>query len=303
MEAIRYDTYGDSDVLKIVEVGAPLAGPGQIRITMQAAGVNPLDWKLRAGKMKDYFAVSFPSGVGSEAAGIVDEVGEGVSGVEIGDAVFCLTVRNTAVAEKAVLTSWARKPDGMPFDVAGAISIVAETAIRILDLVCIKSGETLVVAGAAGGVGSAVVQLAHQRGVTVIGVASESKHEYLRKLGAIATTYGPDLPQRVHELAPQGVDAALDLAGAGAIPDLLEIVSDPARVLSIVDINAPKYGAQLTMAQSEHPEIALSNIAQLYITDAFNLHIEHAFTFAQVAQAQDLSATGRVAGKLVITFV
>lgn len=300
MKAVQYSSYGDSDVLKFVEIDAPRAGPGQVRIQVHAAGVNPLDWKLRAGKMKEYFPVTFPSGVGSEAAGIVDEVGDGVLGVAVGDAVFGLTVRHTATAEKAVLTSWARKPAGMPFEVAGALSIVAEAATRILDLVAIKSGETLLVVGAAGGVGSAVVQLARRRGVTVIGAASESRREYLRKLGALPTTYEPGLPSRVRDIAPQGVHAALDLAGARVIPDLIEVVGDSARVLSIADINAPKYGAQVTMAQNEHPEIALSNVAQLYSEGAFDLHIERVFAYQEVAQAQELSATGRVVGKLVV---
>ncbi len=301
MRAVQYESYGEPDVLQIVDIDAPHAGAGQIRIAVRAAGVNPLDWKLRSGIYRDFMPIDLPSGVGAEAAGIVDEVGDGVPNVAVGDRVFGLTVRRTAMAEHAVLTSWAHIPDGMSFEVAGGLAIVSETATRILDLVDSKAGETLVVVGASGGVGSAVVQVARQRGVNVIGAASEAKHDYLRKLGAVPTTYGPGLPARVRELAPQGVDTALDLAGAGVIPDLIEIVGDPARVLSIADIDAPKHGAQVTTSQDDHPEVALRHVAELYSKGAFDLAIEQVFPLDQVADAQRRSASGRVAGKLVVT--
>lgn len=303
MKAVQYKNYGEPDVLQIVEIDAPHAGAAQIRIAVRAAGVNPLDWKLRSGIYRDFMPIDLPSGVGAEAAGIVDEVGDGVSDVAVGDRVFGLTVRRTAMAENAVLTSWARIPEGMPFEVAGGLSIVSESATRILDLVNIRAGETLLVVGAAGGVGSAVVQLARYRGVAVIGAASEAKHEYLRQLGVVATTYGPGLPARVRELAPQGVDAALDLAGAGIIPDLVEIVGVPSRVLSIADIDAPKHGAQVTTSQGEHPEVALKAVAALFAKGAFDLTIEQTFSLDQIAEAQRRSASGRVAGKLVVTFL
>jgi NADPH:quinone reductase-like Zn-dependent oxidoreductase len=301
MKAIQYTDYGTPDVLRFVEIDAPHAGRGEIRISVRAAGVNPLDWKLRSGIYRDFMPIPLPSGVGAEASGIVDEVGEGVTDVSVGDAVFGIAVRRTAMAEQAVLTSWARKPDDMPFEVAGGLPIVSETAIRILELISIKPGETLLVAGASGGVGTAVVQVARSRGITVIGTATEAKHDYLRGLGAIPTTYEAGLTARVRKLAPGGVDAALDLAGAGIIQDLIEIVGDPSRVLSIADIDAPKYGALVTTAQGERPEVAMAQVALLYTQGAFRLPIERVFSFDQIAQAQEISAGGRVAGKLVVT--
>lgn len=300
MKAVRYESYGEPEVLQIVNIGAPHAGAGQIRIAVHAAGVNPLDWKLRSGMYRDFMPIDLPSGVGGEAAGIVDEVGEGVEGVAIGDAVFGITLRRTAMAEHAVLTSWAHKPDRMPFVVAGALPTAGEAAMRILDLVAIKAGETLLVAGAAGGVGSAVVQLARYRRATVIGTASAAKHDYLRGLGAIPTTYEPGLAARVRDLAPQGVDAALDLAGVGIIPELVEIVGDPGRVLSIADIDAPKHGALVTTAQNEHPEVALTEVARIYDEGALDLHIDGSFSLDRIAEAQALSAAGHVSGKLVV---
>jgi NADPH:quinone reductase-like Zn-dependent oxidoreductase len=227
MKAVKFNEYGGTDVLRVIEVEAPHAGAGQVRIAVRAAGVNPIDWKLRAGYVRDFMPLTFPAGVGSEAAGIVDEVGDGVSGVAIGDAVFGYG-QNT-VAEQAVLRAWARIPDNMPIEVAGGLPVIVETATRILDHVNLKAGETLLIAGAAGGVGTAAIQLARHRGAIVIGTASEPKHDYIRKLGAIPTTYEPGLAARIRELAPQGVNAALDLAGAGVIPELVEIVGDPAR--------------------------------------------------------------------------
>ncbi len=299
MKAVQFNEYGGPEVLKVVEIDEPHAGAGELRIAVRTAGVNPADWKRRAGFFRDFMPLEFPYTVGFEAAGIVDEVGEGVSGVSVGDAVFGLGAG--ATAEYSVLTSWARKPDDMPFDVAGGLAVVAETAIRSLDCVGAKAGETILVSGAAGGVGSAAVQIARARGITVIGTASVAKHGYLRGLGAIPTTYGPGLAGRVKELAPQGVDAALDLAGSGVVPELIEIVGDPSRVVSIADFGAPEHGAQFSTTPQEHPERALAEAARLYSGGALRLRVEKTFPMAQAGEAQALSAEGHVTGKLVIT--
>lgn len=298
MKAVQFSEYGEPEVLQVVEVDEPHAGPGQVRIAVRAAGVNPADWKIRAGHWREFRPITLPAGVGFEASGIVDEVGEGVSGVSVGDAVFGRG--RATVAEYAVLTSWARKPDDLPFEVAGGLPSIVETATRILDQVGAKSGETLLVSGAAGGVGSAVIQFARHRGIAVIGTASAPKQDYLRGLGAIPTTYGPGLADRVRELAPGGVDAALDLAGSGIIPELIEIVGEPSRVLSITDFTAPQHGAQFSPDPQPHPERALAEAARLYSEGAFTLRLEQTFPLEQTAQAQKVSAEGHVTGKLVI---
>lgn len=299
MKAVKFNEYGGTDVLRVVEVEAPHAGPGQVRIAVRAAGVNPIDWKLRAGYVRDFMPLTFPAGVGSEAAGIVDEIGVGVSGVAIGDAVFGYG-QNT-VAEQAVLRAWAHVPDNMPIEVAGGLPVIVETATRILDHVNLRAGDMLLIAGAAGGVGTAAIQLARHRGALVIGTASEPKHDYIRELGAIPTTYEPGLAARIRELAPQGVDAALDLAGAGVIPELVEIVGDPARVVSISDVTAPQHGATFSGRSADHPKHAFAEAARLYGEGAFHLRIERTFPIEQIALAQEVSAAGRVTGKLVIT--
>ncbi|RKF19357.1 NADP-dependent oxidoreductase [Altericroceibacterium spongiae] len=299
MKAIQFSEYGEPDVLKMVDIEEPHPGRGQVRVAVKAAGVNALDWKLRSGIMHDFMPVSFPSGVGFEASGIVDEIGEGVSGVSVGDAVF--GIGSNTMAENAILTSWAHKPEDMSFEIAAGLPVVVETATRILDQVGSKAGETLLVSGAAGGVGTAVIQFARHRGMTVIGTASEGKHDYLRKLGAIPTVYGAGLAERVRELAPQGVDAALDLAGSGIIPELIELVGDAARVLSISDFTASEYGAQFSPDAQPHPERVFAETARLYSEGSFQLHLEKTFPLTQVGEAQTLSREGHVTGKLVVS--
>lgn len=295
MKAIQFSKYGGPEVLHVVEVDEPHAGAGQVRIAVRAAGVNPSDWKRRAGIFE---SVSFPSGVGVEASGVVDEVGLGVSDASVGDAVFGFGA-NTA-AQYAVLTHWAHKPDGVSFEVAGGLPVIADTATRALDEVGVKSSETLLVSGAAGGIGSAVVQLAHLRGITVIGTASTQKHDYLHGLGAIPTTYGPGLAERARELAPQGVDAALDVAGSGIIPELIEIVGDASRVLSVADFSAEKYGAKFSHGPPKNPERVFADVARLCSEGLFRLRVEQTFPLERTAEAHEISARGHVAGKLVI---
>lgn len=301
MKAVQFNEYGGPEVLHVVDVEEPHAGPGQVRIAVRAAGVNLSDlMKIRSGTWKGK-PIQLPSGVGVEGAGVVDEVGEGVTDLSIGDAVFGCGF--DMLAQYAVLRPgvWARKPEDLPFDEAGGFSVVVETATRILAQVGAKSGETLLVSGASGGIGSAVVQFARHRGINVIGTASAPNHDYLRGLGAIPTTYGPGLVERVRALAPNSVDAALDIAGSGVIPELIEIVGEPSRVLSVADFNAPQYGAQLSLVAQKDPELALVEAARLHSEGAFRLTLGRTFPLAQAAQAYKLCAAGHVTGKLVIT--
>ena len=299
MKAVQISEYGGPEVVHIVEIDEPHAGPGQVRIAVRAAGVNPSDWKRRDGQYRDFEDVRFPSGLGVEASGVVDEVGPGVSNVSLGDAVFGFG-ENT-LAEYAVLTHWAHKPDDLPFEVAGGLPVIVDTATRALDEVGVKPGDTLLVSGAAGGIGTAVIQFARLRGITVIGTASPQKHDYLRGLGATPTTYGRGLAQRLRELAPKGIDAALDLAGSGIIPELIDIVGDPTRVLSVADFSAEEYGAKFSHGPPKDPEQIFTNVARLYSEGLFRLHVEQAFPLEQTAKAQDISAKGRVTGKLIIS--
>jgi NADPH:quinone reductase-like Zn-dependent oxidoreductase len=298
MKAVQFGAYGGPEVLRLVDVDEPHAGPGQVRIAVRAAGVNGIDWKIRSGAMREQIRLSLPSGTGRDAAGVVDEVGQGVRDVAVGDAVF--GSGSATLAEYAVLTSWASKPDELSFDEAAGYPIPTETANRILDQVGVQPGETLLVSGASGGVGSTVVQFARQRGITVIGTASERNQDYLRSLGAVPTTYGPGLVDRVRALAPDGVDAALDIAGSGVIPDLIALTGEPSKVLSIADFSAPQHGAQVS-SNSKNAAAAFALAARLFREGTFHLPVEKTFPLADAAAAQQQSAEGHVTGRLVIT--
>jgi NADPH:quinone reductase-like Zn-dependent oxidoreductase len=298
MKAIRFDRYGPPEVLALVEVDAPHAGAGQIRIRVRAAGVNGLDWKIRAGHLRQVREERLPSGTGSDAAGVVDEVGEGAADAIVGDAVFGFGAG--VVAEYAVLDAWARMPEGLSFEEAAGYPIPVETAFRILGQVGIRAGQTLLVSGASGGVGTAVVQIALDRGITVIGTASAANQDYLRDLGAVATTYGDGFAGRVRALAPDGVDAALDLSGSGVIAGCVELTGDPRRVLSIADLTAAQHGAQLSFEPADQVA-ALRGAAALYADGALRIPVENTFTLADAAAAQAHNEAGHAAGRTIIT--
>jgi len=296
MRALQYAEYGPPEVLRVVDVEEPHAGTGQIRIAVKAAGVNPVDWKLRQGLMKR----SLPAIPGSDVAGVVDEVGADVAGVSAGAAVFGFAVSGAA-AQYAVMAHFAAMPAGMPFAEAAGLPVAVETAVRVLGLLGLATGQTLLINAAAGGVGVAAVQLARARGISVIGTASPDNHEFLRSLGAIPTTYGESLPERVGRLAPQGVDAAFDAAGRGALPELIAITGDADRVVTIADPEAGKYGVRFTGGAGDaRAWPALAEAAELYARGEFSMPVAQTFPLAEGAQAHRVSEAGHVRGKLVL---
>jgi len=299
MRAVTYHEYGDPSVLKVEEVPEPHAGPGQVRIRVEAASVNPIDWKIRAGYMQQVMPLQFPAIPGSDAAGVVDEVGSGVTSTTVGERVFGLSDTG-ATAERAVLTAWAPVPDAWTPQQAAAAGATSETAIRVLNLLGVRAGSTLLIEGAAGGVGSAAVQLAVARGATVIGTAGESNHDFLRSLGAIPTTYGPGLPERVSALAPGGVDLAFDVMGSGSLPDLIKIASSADNVVSIADFTAPEHGVRLTTA-ADAPAEALAEAAALGAAGTYVPQVTATYPIDKIAEAHAHSQAGHTRGKAVIT--
>src|SRR4051794_27556561 len=300
MKAVTFTDYGGPDVLHVAEAEEPHAGPGQIRIAVRAAGVNPIDWKARSGVMREFMPVDFPAIDGREAAGVVDEVGEGVEGVAEGDEVFGFAVGGAA-AEYAVLDDFARKPAGLAWEEASGLPVAAETSVRVFNLLGgLGSGQTIVVNGAAGGVGTAAVQLARARGARVIGTASERNHDFLRSLGAEPTTYGDGMAERIRALAPDGVDLAFDTAGKGAIPDLIELTGDPAKVATIADFSAAGLGAKVTSGGEGRAPGALEEAAALIEKGDFSLPVAEAFPFDRAGDAHRVSEGGHVRGKLVL---
>jgi NADPH:quinone reductase-like Zn-dependent oxidoreductase len=299
MKAVQFIDYGEPDVLHVADAEEPHAGAGQIRVAVKGAGVNPIDWKRRSGVMRDAMPVDFPSIPGIEVAGVVDEVGKGVTGVAVGDEVFGNAVGG-ASAEHALLDQYADKPASLPWEAAAALPVAVETAVRTLDLLGVQDGQTVLVNGAAGGVGSAAVQFARARGARVIGTASERNHEFLRELGAEPTVYGAGLVERVRELAPDGVDRALDTAGKGALPDLIEITGSPDNVVTIADFTAAQHGVRVTTGADGRSWQALGEAAQLYEEGKLSVPVERTFPFSQAAEAHRVSEEGHVRGKLVL---
>lgn len=299
MKAIQYEEYGGPEVLRLVEVEEPHAGPGQIRLKVMAGGVNPVDFKLRRGYMRDFLPASFPVAPGSEAAGIVDEVGEGVTGVSVGDEVLGYTVTGS-YAEYALAEDFAPKPAGLAWETAAALPVATRTSERALDTIGVTKGETVLVHGASSVVGSVGVQQAVARGATVIGTASEANHDYLRSLGALPVTYGDGLADRVRTVAPQGIDAVYDVTGYGVVDVSIELRGGTIeRIVTVADHTALGRGVAFISADGAFgPQLA--DYARLAADGRLSVRIAQSFPLADAGKAQELSEAGHPGGKLVL---
>ncbi|WP_439659882.1 NADP-dependent oxidoreductase [Lentzea sp. HUAS TT2] len=297
MKAITYTTFGGPEVLNLTEVEEPHAGPGQVRLKVVAAAVNPLDHKIRNGWMPPEMTPPFPVVPGLEAAGVVDEVGEGVTGVSVGDEV--LGWASGAYAEHAVATDFAPKPAGLDWDVAAALPVAVETSVRVLDLLKVEAGDTVLLHGASGVVGAVAVQLAVARGATVIGTASPRNHDYVRSLGATPVAHGDGLADRVRAAAPNGVDAVFDVAGAGDLPLSIELRGGTDRIITIADPAAAGLG--VTFSGGGGPFGArLAEYARQAADGELTVRIAKSLPLADAAEGQDLVATGHADGKVVL---
>ncbi|MYV92863.1 NADP-dependent oxidoreductase, partial [Streptomyces sp. SID1034] len=297
MKAVRFSRFGGPEVLELVDLPDPQPGPGEVRIAVRAAGVNASDWKKRQGQMDP----ELPQTLGYEAAGVVDVLGEGVADVALGDRVFGFAGDGAAQAELAVLSFYAPIPRTLDFPGAAALPAAIETATRALDQLGVASGGTLLVSGASGAIGSAAVQFAVARGARVIGTASAANHAYLRSLGAEPVTYGEGLVERVRGLAPEGVDLALDVAGSGVLPDLVELAGRPERVVTIADFEgARKYGVVFSRGDSGRALHVLDEIGGLIESGRFTPPVVRTYPLAEVAEAQRAGEDGRVRGKIVL---
>jgi NADPH:quinone reductase-like Zn-dependent oxidoreductase len=298
--AITYNEFGGPDVLHLAEVAEPHAGPGQVRLRVVAVGVNPSDCKIREGWLQDIFPVQFPNIPGGELAGVVDEVGDGVSDLAVGDEVLGWSDTG-AYAQYALATYVVPKPAGLDWATAAAVPVAGETAARVLDLLGVSAGETLLLHAAAGAVGTVAVQLAVRRGATVIGTASETNHEYLRSLGAIPVTYGEGLVERVRALAPQGIDAVFDAAGKGALPASIELRGGTERIVTIADPQAAEFGVLFAAGAGEgRPVKALAEFADRVVDGQVKVITSAVYPLADAVEAGKVSQAGHLRGKLVL---
>ncbi|MFE9610842.1 NADP-dependent oxidoreductase [Streptomyces sp. NPDC006012] len=299
MRAARYHEYGGTETLMIEDVPEPHPGPDEIRIRVAAAGVNPVDWKVRNGSARDVIPVELPAIPGRDAVGVVDEIGDEVRGVSIGDRVFGLGGITGATAELAVLSAWAPASAAWSDEEAAGAGLAAVTALGGLEVFGSLKGRTLLVEGAAGGVGSAAVEIAVAQGATVIGTAGEHNHAFLTALGARATAYGTGLAERVLALAPDGIDFVLDTAASGSLSDLVAIVGDPTRVSTIADhVNAPRLGTHLVNARND--SALLATAGELGRQGLYTPRIERSYPLEQIAEAHAFSERGHVRGKVVV---
>ncbi|NBH03509.1 NADP-dependent oxidoreductase [Amycolatopsis sp. SID8362] len=299
MRAARFHEYGGTEKLVVEEASEPHPGPGEIRVRVAATSVNPIDWKLRSGALQRLLPVALPAIPGRDAAGVVDEIGDGVQGANIGDRVFGLCGVTGATAELVVLSAWAHTPATWKDEQAAGAGLASVTAMRGLNALGSLSGRTLLVEGAAGGVGSAAVEIAVAQGATVVGTASERNHEFLSSLGAIPTTYGPGLEQRLATLVPNGVDVALDTAASGSLGDLVVITGDPARVATVADhANGQRLGTHVVNAENDSSLLVAA--ADLGRHGRYIPHIEEIFPLERIADAHARAERGRTRGKIVI---
>ncbi|MFE9534458.1 NADP-dependent oxidoreductase [Streptomyces sp. NPDC006691] len=297
MRAVRFSRFGGPEVLELVDLPDPQPGPGEVRIAVRAAGVNASDWKKRQGLMDP----ELPQTLGYEAAGVVDALGEGVMDVAVGDRVFGFCGAGAAQAELAVLSFYAPVPRPLDFPGAAALPAALETATRALDQLGVTAGCTLLVNGASGTIGSAAVQFAVARGARVIGTAGAGNHAYLRSLGAEPVAYGEGLVDRVRALAPEGVDLALDVAGSGVLPELIQLAGRPEHVITIADFEgARKYGVAFSRGDSGRAVHVLAEIGGLIESGRFSPPTVVTYPLAEVAEAQRAAETGHVRGKIVL---
>ncbi len=306
MKAVRFAEYGGVDVLHVVEVPTPEPGPGQALVAVRAAGINPGEAKIREGLLHARWPSTFPSGQGSDLAGVVAGTGPGVAGVTEGDEVIGYTDERASQAEYAVVEvrNLAPKPSSVPWEVAGALFVAGGTAYAAVRAVMLTEGDTVVVAGATGGVGSIAVQLAKLAGATVIGLASPGAgHEWLADRGVIPVAYGDGsqaVATRIRAEASR-VDAFIDTVGDDYVRLALDLGVEPGRIDTIVNFGAvEKYGVKADGSAAGSSATVLAELAELVAAGRLEVPIAATFPLAEVAEAYRRLARGHVLGKIVL---
>src|ERR1700733_6508668 len=289
--AITYSRYGSPDVLTVTSADIPQPGPGQVLIRVRAVAVNPIDLKIRSGRMDGIIPVQFPVLPGWDVAGVVEAAGQG-AGAAVGDKVFGAASVG-GYSRHALLDHPVAKPAGLSWEAAASVISVGEAAFRVLKHLGLKAGQTLLILGAGGSVGTIAVQLAAARGVTVIGTAAEGDLERLTALGAPPGRYGDGSAARARASAPGGVDAVFDAAGAGLLPDAIALAGDAARVITIADDNAADHGVRFTGADPP-------DLAALMAQGRLDVPIWRTYPLAQAAQAHADIEARRNHGKIVL---
>ncbi|HEY0933074.1 MAG TPA: NADP-dependent oxidoreductase [Trebonia sp.] len=307
MQAVRFDRYGAADVLDVRDVPVPEPGPGQVLVWVRAAGINPGEAKIRDGSLHERWPATFPSGQGSDFAGVVDKLGPGVTSAAPGDEVVGWVNTRSSQAEYTVAEAadLVPRPSGLPWEIAGALPVAGGTAWAMVEAAGVKPGDTVVVSGAAGGVGAIAVQLAKRQGAAVIGLASPSNHEWLIRHGVLPVAYGDGVAERIRDAAPagQGIDAFLDTYGGDYVELALnDLKVSPERVDTVVRFDAvEKYGIKAEGSSAGLTAANLGELARLAASKELEIPLAHTFPLREVRAAYTQLAKGHLRGKIVLT--
>jgi NADPH:quinone reductase-like Zn-dependent oxidoreductase len=303
MRAVRFDHYGGVDVLDVRDVADPVAGPGQVLVAVKAAGINPGEIAIREGYLHDRWPATFPSGEGTDLAGVVRTVGDGVTAFAAGDEVLGWTEERASHAELVAVPAdqLTAKPASVSWEVAGSLFVVALAAYASVQAVAPQAGDTVVVSAAAGGVGSMAVQLAHRTGATVIGLAGEQNHDWLRRHEIVPVTYGDGQADRIREAAHGGVDAFIDTFGGGYVDLAVGLGVDPQRINTIIDYEAvQRLGVQAQGTHAIAGAKPLAEVAGLVADGSLELPVARTYPLDQVREAFTELAERHSHGKIVL---
>jgi NADPH:quinone reductase-like Zn-dependent oxidoreductase len=301
--AVRFEKYGGLEVLQVVEVDRPTPGSGQVLVRVKAAGINPGEASIRKGMFADRWPATFPSGQGSDLAGIVEEVGPGVTNVAVGDEVIGFTNDRSSQAEFVLVECGhlVPRPANVSWDQAGALFVAGATAYAAVQSVSLSAGDTVVVSGAAGGVGSIAVQLARNAGAKVIGLSSDANHKWLADHGVIPVTYGDGVEDRIRAASGSKVDAFIDTFGGGYVELALKLGIAPNRIDTIIDFAAAaKYGVKTEGNHEAATVDVLAQLAGLLAAGRLEIPIAKAYPLAEVRDAYRELEQRHTRGKIVL---
>ena len=303
MKAVRFDHYGGIDVLEVREVERPVPEAGEVLVAVRAAGINPGEIPIREGLLHDRWPATFPSGEGTDFAGVVKELGAGVDDFAVGDEVCGWTERRASHAEFVAVPAeqLTAKPPALSWEVAGSLFVAAMAAYACVDAVALRPGEVVAISSAAGGVGSIAVQLAVRTGATVIGLASEPNHGWLRDHGVIPVAYGEGQGERIEEAAGGHLDAFIDTFGGGYVELAISLGVPPDRINTIADFAAvERFGVHGEGTHAVGTAALLAEIAGLVADGSLEVPIAHTFALADVREAFALLAGRKSHGKIVL---
>ena len=304
MKAVRFDDYGGVEVLEVRDVARPEPGPEQVLVAVRAAGINPSEAEIREGVVREIFPATFPSGEGSDLAGVVEEVGAGVTGVAVGDEVIGYADDRASHAEYVLVgaANLTAKPAEVPWEVAGALFVAGVTGVATVRAVAPAVGESVVIAGAGGGVGVFAVQLAVRTGARVIALASERHHAWLRARGAVPVAYGDGVSERISAAAEGApVVAFIDLVGGGYVEVALELGIARDRIDTIVDFSAiEKYGVKGDGGAAAASATTLAELAESIAAGELVVPIQRTYPLDDVRAAFTELEAGHTSGKIVL---